>query len=73
MTENIESSAPVAAAKNPFQRIAGVLFAPAETFQDIARKPDILVPLLLILIIGYVGTFLVVPKMDFSALHEQQS
>ncbi|MDP9194642.1 MAG: YIP1 family protein [Acidobacteriota bacterium] len=59
--------------KNVFERIAGVLFAPAETFQDIARKPDILAPLLIILLVGYVTTFLVMPKMDISSITAQQS
>ena len=34
---------PAPAAKNSFQRIAGVFFAPVETFADIARKPDVLI------------------------------
>jgi hypothetical protein len=59
--------------KNVFERIAGVLFAPAETFQDIARKPDILGPLLIILFIGYVSTFLVMPKIDISSITSQQA
>lgn len=59
--------------KNVFERIAGVLFAPAETFQDIARKPDILAPLLIILLVSYVTTFLVMPKMDISSITAQQS
>jgi Yip1 domain len=59
--------------KNVFERIAGVLFAPAETFQDIARRPDILGPLLVILIIGYVCTALVMPKLDIGAITAQQA
>jgi hypothetical protein len=59
--------------KNVFERIAGVLFAPAETFQDIARKPDVLAPLLVILLLGYVTTFLVMPKLDISSITAQQS
>jgi hypothetical protein len=61
--------------KNLFERVAGVLFAPAETFADIARRPDILGPLLLILAVGYICTAFVMPKMDFNAIvtaqHEQ--
>lgn len=59
--------------KNVFERIAGVLFAPAETFQDIARRPDILGPLLVILLVGYVTTFLVMPKLDIGAITAQQA
>jgi Yip1-like protein len=64
--------APAPAAKNAFQRIVGVFFAPGETFADIARKPDILVPLLVILAIGYVTTFLVMPHLDWDAMLAQQ-
>jgi hypothetical protein len=59
-------------AKNSFQRIAGVLFAPAETFRDIARKPDILVPLILMLVIGIIGAVVLAPRMDFSAAMREQ-
>jgi hypothetical protein len=59
-------------AKNSFQRIAGVLFAPAETFRDIARKPDILVPLLLIIVVTYATIALTVPRMDWDAMIAQQ-
>ena len=77
-TGNAEPSpaAPIAAppAKNSFQRIAGVLFAPAETFRDIARRPDILTPLLILVVIGFIVTALIVPRMDFeSAFREQMS
>ncbi len=59
--------------QNVFSRIAGVLFAPAETFQDIARKPDILWPLLIILLIGYVSSYVVMPKLDIGAITAQQA
>lgn len=67
-------AAPIEAppAKNSFQRIAGVLFAPAETFRDIARKPDILVPLLFIIVITYVTIALTMPHMDWDAMVAQQ-
>ena len=65
--------APAPATKNAFQRIAGVFFAPVETFADIARKPDILIPLLVILVIGYVTTFMVMPHLDWDAMLSQQS
>ena len=54
--------------QNVFSRIAGVLFAPAETFAAIARRPDIVGPLLVILIIGFVTTAIVIPKMDFESI-----
>lgn len=74
MTATIDAPqpAPAPAPKNSFQRIAGVFFAPVETFADIARKPDILVPLLVILAIGFVSTFLVMPHLDWDAMLAQQ-
>ncbi|HEY0140610.1 MAG TPA: Yip1 family protein [Thermoanaerobaculia bacterium] len=65
--------APEPPATNSFARLAGALFAPAKTFAEIARRPDILVPLIVIVLIGYVSTFLIIPKMDWSAIHEQQA
>lgn len=65
--------APAPVTKNSFQRIAGVFFAPVETFADIARKPDIVVPLLLIIIISYIGTVLVMPHLDLDAMIAQQA
>lgn len=58
--------------KNTFARLAGALFAPAETFEDIARKPDVLIPILLFVLIGYISAFITVPRMDFDAMMEQQ-
>lgn len=57
---------------NVFQRIAGVLFAPAETFQDIARRPDVLWPLLLIVLTGYFSAIAIAPRLDMSSIQEQQ-
>jgi hypothetical protein len=59
--------------KNFFERIAGALFAPADTFEDIARKPDIIAPLLFLLVIGYVATFVIMPIMDWDAVVTQQA
>ena len=58
--------------KNVFQRIAGVLFAPAETFEEIARRPDILAPLILLIVIGFGTTILMIPRMDFDSMVRQQ-
>jgi hypothetical protein len=66
-------SPPPEKTQNVFERIAGVLFAPAETFRDIARRPDILWPLLIILLVSYVCTIVMLPKLDLSTLREQQA
>lgn len=59
-------------AQNTFQRIAGVLFAPADTFRDIARRPDIVMPLIILVIIGFVTSALIIPRMDFEAAFREQ-
>lgn len=62
-------SAPVAAEPKPngFQRVIGVLTAPNETFASIARRPDFLAPLLLLLIVSIIGGVLVAQRVDFTA------
>ncbi len=64
--------APAAAQKpNTFQRIAGVVMSPAATFEDIARRPDILLPLILFVAIGAVSTYLIIPRVDFAATYRE--
>jgi hypothetical protein len=52
---------------NSFQRVIGALFSPDATFASIARRPDWVVPLLLILVIALANGILVAPRMDFGA------
>lgn len=59
-------------ATNSFVRMAGVLGAPAKTFAEIARRPDIIIPLIVIVLIGYVSTLLVMPRLDLTAMRTQQ-
>jgi len=60
---------PAAEAKpNFFARVGGVLFSPTPTFESIARRPDILVPLLVIAAISLVTGILVAQNVDFVAL-----
>ena len=64
---------PAAAPKKSFiERVTGVFFAPDETFADIARKPDILWPLIVLTVIGFVTTILIVPHLDWDAVVAQQ-
>lgn len=58
---------------NVFERMAGVLFSPGETFRDIARRPDIVGPLLLLVIFGFIATALILPRFDFEAMNAQQA
>ena len=58
---------------NVFERVAGVLFSPGETFRDIARRPDIVGPLLLLVVFGFIATALILPRFDFEAMTAQQT
>jgi hypothetical protein len=58
--------------KNGFQRLTGVLFAPVETFQEIAARPDIVFPLLVILVVSIITTAVAVPRMDFETTIREQ-
>ena len=59
--------APAAPRKSFFERLTGVFFAPDETFADIARKPDILLPLVVLTVIGFVTTIIAMPHLDWDA------
>jgi Yip1-like protein len=52
---------------NGFQRVIGVLISPDETFASIARQPDFLAPLLIILILAGIGGFIFAQRVDFTA------
>ena len=52
---------------NPFQRIIGVLFSPDATFASIARRPDWVVPLVLLLLVSMAAGFIMAPHIDFGA------
>ena len=58
---------------NVYSRIAGVLFAPAETFEDIVRRPGVIGPLLVFLAIGIVSALLMAPRIDFESVKAAQA
>ena len=51
-----------------FQRIGGVLFSPGETFESIARRPDWVVPFLIIIGLALIGGIALGTRLDFHAL-----
>jgi hypothetical protein len=64
----IATPAPGAEPKpNPFQRIIGVLFSPDATFQSIARRPDWVVPLVLLMVLALANGILISSRIDFGA------
>jgi hypothetical protein len=64
----IATPAPDAEPKpNSFQRIIGVLVSPDATFASIARRPDWVVPLVLIVVLSLANGLLISPRLDFGA------
>jgi hypothetical protein len=70
---NIDSQAPTAPVPpaprpNPFQRIIGVFISPGETFASIARQPDWVVAVLVIVVISLAAGVLIAQRVDFNTL-----
>jgi len=53
---------------NSLSRIVGALTSPGETFASIARRPDWIVPLLIIVALTIIGGVLLAGQVDFQAL-----
>jgi len=73
VTSGIESTATPRAPKSSMQRIAGTLFSPDETFSDIVRKPDILIPLLVVLVISMITGIVLASRLEFDSLRPQMA
>ncbi len=58
--------------KNPFARMVGVLFSPKETFEDVNRKPDWLIPLIVITLVALATTYVFVTHVDMLELIRNQ-
>lgn len=74
MTDGVEPAAPAAPQEpkpNSFSRIIGVFFAPGETFASIVRRPDFVVPLVLIFVVSIVTGILIAQKVDFKDMARQ--
>src|SRR5207248_8194463 len=67
MTITETPATPPAPKPSGFQRIIGVLVSPDETFASIARQPDFLAPLLVILILSAIGGYIFAHRVDFTA------
>jgi hypothetical protein len=64
----IPGSVPASPAPKPnsFQRIIGVLFSPNETFGSIARQPDWVVPLMVLLVFSLIAGIVFAQRVDFA-------
>ncbi|HEY4642854.1 MAG TPA: Yip1 family protein [Thermoanaerobaculia bacterium] len=74
MTDGVELAAPAPQEpkQSSFSRIAGVFFAPSETFASIVRRPDFVVPLVIIMVVSLLTGILIAEKVDFKVLIRDQ-
>src|SRR5512140_1423214 len=56
---------------NGFQRIVGVFMTPTSTFESIAKRPDIVVPLLVLMVFSLVANILIARNVDFTTITRQ--
>jgi hypothetical protein len=56
---------------NSFSRMIGVLFSPGQTFQEIARKPDFVVPAIVIVVCVFASVFATIPHIDFEGTYRE--
>ncbi len=72
-TTAVPPAAPEAQATiGPIGRIIGVLFSPKSTFEDIARKPSWVAPIVLLTLIGLSMNVLLARKVDWRSFAEEQ-
>jgi uncharacterized membrane protein YhaH (DUF805 family) len=57
---------------SPISRIIGVLFSPKSTFEDIARKPSCVAPIVLLTLIGLSMNIFLAKKVDWRSFSEEQ-
>lgn len=67
-TDVVPPSAAEPEKPSTFSRIGGVLFSPGETFESIAKRPNVLGPLLIFIIISVASSIAVAMRADFAAL-----
>ncbi|HEV2721384.1 MAG TPA: Yip1 family protein [Thermoanaerobaculia bacterium] len=65
------AEAPQEKPSNPFSRIVGVLFSPSNTFAEIARRPDWVVPAIVILVAVFAATMATMPHIDFEGTYRE--
>jgi len=57
---------------SPIGRVTGVLFSPTETYKDIVRKPNWIVPLLILTAFSMMLCYFLVQKVDWAAFQRKQ-
>lgn len=73
--QNVASSAvdaaPTPKPQNFFSRLLGVYFSPGETFADIGRAPNLLLPILASLLLGLVISLAMTKRLDIPGMYSQ--
>ena len=67
-----EAQAQPEAAISPFGRVIGVLFSPQATFEDIARSPSWVLPILLTTVLSLISVIALNQRMDWRSFIIQQ-
>ena len=67
-----EAQAQPQAAISPFGRVIGVFFSPKATFEDIARKPSWVLPILITTVLSVISVTALNQRMDWRAYIVQQ-
>ena len=57
---------------NFFSRLGGVFLSPRETFQEIGRKPTVLVPIIAVIVVGLLLGIYLIKTLDFASLTTAQ-
>lgn len=65
-------SAPEIVPQSFFSRLIGVLFSPGETFREIGRAPRLLLPILTMMLIGGVVSFLLIERIGLQNFFKAQ-
>jgi hypothetical protein len=66
-----EATAPEAKPQNFFSRLLGVYFSPGETFAEIGRAPQLLLPILAALVLGLIVSIALTQRLDLPAMYSQ--
>jgi hypothetical protein len=64
-------SAELVVPRSFFSRLGGVYASPNAAFQDVGRSPSVLMPMIALIILGMVSTYLLSLKVDLSELQAQ--
>src|SRR5262249_38990785 len=70
--ENLSPAEPQPAGMSEASRLTGVFFEPKKTFEDVARRPSFVVPLLLTIVVNLIFTVLLSQHVGWARIVRQQ-